>query len=93
MEDMSAGQASTLLRNEQQCDRAREQLEELEDTLLDSIRDSIRAKTGVGRRDKRAAVSRKRDSDNEGRWRVWALPFVIWSSYAHFTSIAVSSSF
>lgn len=93
MEDMSAGQASTLLRNEQQCDRAREQLEELEDTLLDSIRDSIRAKTGAGRRDKRAAVSRKRDSDNEGRWRVWAVPFLIQPFLRRLTSIAISSSF
>lgn len=38
MEELSAGQASTLVRNEQEIDRALAEMEELEETLVDSIR-------------------------------------------------------
>lgn len=38
MEELSGGQASTLVRNEQEIDRAMEEMEELEETLVDSIR-------------------------------------------------------
>lgn len=37
MEDLTSGQAATLLRNERQCDRAREEIEELEEMLLESL--------------------------------------------------------
>lgn len=38
MEELSAGQATTLLRNEQEIDRATAEMEEMEETLLESLR-------------------------------------------------------
>lgn len=42
MEELTAGQAAVLVRNEQDIDRSNEELEELEDTLNESIADSMR---------------------------------------------------
>ena len=42
MEELTAGQAAVLVRNEQDIDRTNEELEELEDTLNESIADSMR---------------------------------------------------
>lgn len=42
MEELTAGQAAVLVRNEQDIDRTTEELEELEDTLNESIADSMR---------------------------------------------------
>lgn len=42
MEELTAGQAAVLVRNEQDIDRTTEELEDLEETLNESIADSLR---------------------------------------------------
>ena len=44
MDELSAGQASTLARNEAVVDRSLEELEELEEALCESIAESIRGR-------------------------------------------------
>ena len=44
MEEMTAGQAATLSRNEQVIDAATEEMEDLEDELNSSIAESLRGK-------------------------------------------------
>jgi hypothetical protein len=44
MEELSAGQASTLARNEAEIDKANEQIEELEETLSDSVADAMKGR-------------------------------------------------
>ncbi|PRW44332.1 Kanadaptin isoform B [Chlorella sorokiniana] len=66
MEELSAGQASTLVRNEQEIDKSMAEMEELEEQLQDSIRDAIgqrkRAAEAAGTKPKK---KRRRDSDDE----------------------------
>ena len=42
MEELTAGQAAVLVRNEQDIDRSTEELDDLEETLNESIADSLR---------------------------------------------------
>lgn len=44
MEELTAGQAGTLARNEQVMDKTAEEIEDLEEVLTESITDSIRGK-------------------------------------------------
>lgn len=44
MDELSAGQASTLARNEAVIDKSMEELEELEEALCESIAESIRGR-------------------------------------------------
>lgn len=44
MEELTAGQAAVMARNEQQIDKVNEEMEDLEEVLTDSIADSIRGK-------------------------------------------------
>ena len=44
MEDLTAGQAAQLARNEQVIDKAEEEFEDLEELLNDSIAESLRGK-------------------------------------------------
>ena len=43
-EEMSAGQASTMARNETEIDRSTEEMEDLEETLNESIAESIKSR-------------------------------------------------
>lgn len=66
MEELSAGQASTLVRNEQEMDKAVAEMEELEETLVESIRDSIQGKRkAAGDHDKTARKRRRAGSDDD----------------------------
>ena len=44
MEELTAGQAAVLARNEQQIEKVSEEMEDLEEMLTESIADSIRGK-------------------------------------------------
>jgi len=59
MEDLTPGQANTLTRNEHEIDKAMEEIEDLEETLMDSIRDSIE-----GRRHQQAAGATTRGNND-----------------------------
>ncbi|GAB4814362.1 hypothetical protein N2152v2_001408 [Parachlorella kessleri] len=69
MEELTAGQASTLVRNEQEIDKSMAEMEDLEETLCDSIRDSIGAKKreALGKEGEEGARKKRRrgDSDDE----------------------------
>jgi hypothetical protein len=66
MEELTAGQASTLARNEAEIDKANEQIEELEETLADSVADAMK---GRQRREeptkKRKCVSERHSCPSE----------------------------
>uniref|UniRef100_A0A1D2AAS5 FHA domain-containing protein n=1 Tax=Auxenochlorella protothecoides TaxID=3075 RepID=A0A1D2AAS5_AUXPR len=73
MEELSAGQATTLLRNEQEVDRATAEMEEMEETLLESLRDSIRSKAAAAAGGGEAAQKKRRrrdpdDDDDDQEW-------------------------
>jgi hypothetical protein len=64
MEELTPGQAAVLVRNEQVIDRAKEEAEDLEEMLAESIADSIRgrkrAAAGAGKEPAAAAARKKR---------------------------------
>ncbi|CAL8465521.1 g5057 [Coccomyxa elongata] len=68
MEELTAGQAAVLVRNEQDIDRTTEELEDLEETLNESIADSLRgAKQKAGGADppKKKKKRKNRDAEDE----------------------------
>jgi hypothetical protein len=65
MEELSAGQASTLARNEAEVDRAAAEGEEVEGALADSIRDSLGQRAGGDKKGKKRRARAARDSDDE----------------------------
>lgn len=63
MEELTPGQASVLVRNEQAVDKAAEELEELEEALCESISESIRGRRQQADKqatDKQAGRKKKR---------------------------------
>lgn len=68
MDDLTPGQMSTLVRNEQEIERASAEMDELEEQLEDSVRDSIGARRAAkeGKGGKKKEKKRRRpDSDDE----------------------------
>jgi pSer/pThr/pTyr-binding forkhead associated (FHA) protein len=67
MEEMSAGQANTIARNEEEVEKAMVEIEELEDQLVASIEDSISGKNkkgvAVGKNRAKGAGGKKRRRD------------------------------
>jgi hypothetical protein len=61
MEELTPGQAAVLVRNEQEIDRSKEELEDLEEALCESIGDSIRGRkrAAAGEPDKKKAAKRR----------------------------------
>lgn len=57
MEELTPGQAAVLVRNEQEIDRSKEELEDLEEALAESVGDSIRGRkrAAAGEPDRKAA--------------------------------------
>lgn len=57
MEELSAGQAATLVRNEEEIEKAALEIEELEDSLMESIRDSLGGAGGGAKKQRNAIVA------------------------------------
>ncbi|KAK9833306.1 hypothetical protein WJX81_005069 [Elliptochloris bilobata] len=65
MDELSAGQASTLARNEAAIDKATEELEELEEALCESIAESIRGRRAAAEKQPGAKKKKRRRVDPE----------------------------
>ena len=70
MQELTAGQASTMARNEQVIETMMEEVDDLDELLNDSIMDSIgarrKAKEAVGKAKKRKRAADNDDSDLDG---------------------------